>query len=98
MKKFISLVILTCLLGCATTNTGVGTRAWHDARLTELLEALTAGEISTEKYLELKNETDKIRLEYKNQRSQDLYFSHHYHRPHFGFGFGYHPYCGSFCR
>ncbi len=98
MKRVLILFMCVALAGCATTKNGVGTRAWHDARLNELREALTANQISMEKYLELKNEADRIRLEYTSQRSRDMYISHHFYRPHIGFGFGYHPYCGSYCR
>ncbi|MBZ0166129.1 MAG: hypothetical protein K8I00_04920 [Candidatus Omnitrophica bacterium] len=94
MRKYLLFFLCFLMIGCASTKMGVGTRTWHEARLTELREALVAGEISTEKYLELKNETDKIRLEYSNERSRDMRFSHGYSRPHFGFGFGTcHPFC-----
>lgn len=93
MKKYL-LLFLCLLIGCASTKMGVGSQRWHDDRLTELREALVAGKISTEKYLELKNEADKIRLEYSNERSRDMRFSHGYYGPHFGFGFGTcHPFC-----
>lgn len=98
MRLLLIVILLSVVTGCATAYTGVGTRTWHDARLTELREALTAGEISMEKYLELKNEADRIRLEYTSQRSRDLYISHRYYRPHFGIGVGYHPYCAGHCR
>lgn len=92
------ILIVSLVSGCVSAYTGVGSRAWHDARLTELREALTAGDISMEKYLELKNEADKIRLEYTTERSRDLYISQGFYRPHFGIGVGYHPYCAGHCR
>lgn len=97
MKRLCVICVCILLAGCATAATGVGTQAWHDARLTELREALTAGQISMEKYLELKNEADRIRLDYTSQRSRELYLSNQFYRPHFGIGFGYHPYCGARC-
>ena len=36
------LLIVSVVTGCVSAYTGVGSRAWHDARLTELREALTA--------------------------------------------------------
>lgn len=93
MKRWLLVVLSLTFLGCAT-STAVGSRYWHDARLTELRDALASEEISTEKYLELKNEADKIRLEYSTVRSRDLYYSSYYHRPHLGLGFGYcYPFC-----
>lgn len=88
MKNFKWAVIGLFLIGCTTVNT-VGSKSWHYDRLDELRDARMNGQITTEKYLELKAEADRLRLEYVNENQRQAYESYYYTRPRFSYGFGY---------
>lgn len=66
--------------GCVSNNpNAVGTGAWHTQRIEEIQSAYDAGDLTTEEYLRLKNEADRIRANYRAS----------YPRGSVGVGFGY---------
>lgn len=96
MKQYILALVCLLALGCVTTP-AVGSRVWHEERMTEIDAAYQNWELTEEEYLALKSETDEIRSEYLNRleerRRRDFRFGigygfHHHH--HFGH-FGYYP-------
>ncbi len=96
MKNIILFALCVFLTGCTTVNT-VGSKAWHNQHLDEIREAHLNGRISTETYLEMKADADKIRREYvKDMNTYFSGYSHHHYCPRYGYGFGYHH--GPFCR
>lgn len=97
MKSFQWVVICLLLCGCASVNT-VGSKSWHYARLDELREARMKGQITTEKYLELKSEADKIRMDYVEASQRYAYDPYYYPYPRFSYGFGYYNHFGRFCH
>lgn len=92
MKKILIVIMCCSLIGCVTASQSVGSKNWYNAQLDELRQAHLNGQISTEKYLELRSDADKLRREYV--RDRDRYFerhsSHAYYCPRYGYGYGYH--------
>lgn len=90
MKNLKWAVFCLFLIGCTSVN-AVGTKSWHHAQLDELREARMKDQITTEKYLELKSEADRIRMDYVEASQRYAYESYYYTRPRISFGLGY---CG----
>jgi hypothetical protein len=68
LKKFSMVLLLVGVAACASTGEPrVGSQAWYDARIAEIELSHENGEITTEEYLRLKNETDQIRAESRNR-------------------------------
>ncbi|PCJ52217.1 MAG: hypothetical protein COA73_16405 [Candidatus Hydrogenedentota bacterium] len=98
MKIMSSLVLCGLLAGCATTGSPAsGSKGWYNIRTQEIEGAYEYGEITKEQYLELKNEVDQIRVDYRTRSQSQLYYgsrvgfhpsyrythrSHHRHRRH----------------
>ena len=84
----LSLVVASC---SSTPIVRIGSLEWHDARLREIEEAFTKGEIDKGKYLELKNEADLIRKEYQDDSDgyKELGYGHHSHGSRIGIGVGF---------
>lgn len=76
MKTHVWLLLFGLLagvlgLGCVTNDPSViGSQAWYEQRTTEIQAAYEAGDLSTEEYLRLKNEADRIRVDYRRGYSR----------------------------
>lgn len=77
----IVVLVAAALAGCATSSTGVGSQTWHGMRMQEIQQAYDDGEIDTKTYIELKNDTDKTRLEYQQGLDDRRYRSNYYYGP-----------------
>lgn len=75
------LLLTAALAGCATTSTGVGSQTWHELRLQEIQQAYDNGDIDTKTYIELKNDTDRTRLEYRQGLDDRRYRNDRYYGP-----------------
>ena len=92
LRYIAALTAAAALAGCATTPP-IGSSTWHVERISEIELAYDNGEISTEAYLSLKNQTDETRAEYRENMQRRLRYRgsagfphhHHHYRPH------YHP-------
>lgn len=93
IAKLVLIVCLCTLTACATTGPPpVGTSSWHDQRLMEIEQSYQLGNISEAEDLQLKNEADQIRGEYRGAQIQSRRPSlviggsfghfHHRHRRH----------------
>ena len=95
MKTMTMVMVCLFLMGCATAQT-VGSQYWYKERLNALDAAYEQGEISKEKQLELKNETDQIRNDYIKERKTYYYgqhYGHHYRHHGYHYGYRYSHYC-----
>jgi hypothetical protein len=82
--RYISLFLcLIFVVGCATTDKppAVGSNNWHTQRVAEIQHAYDLGEINFETYVQLKNEADKINVDYRSARGVQT-------RPSIGLGIG----------
>lgn len=82
MRLTVCLILAIAHMGCVTTYTDVGSRAWYDQRIQELDDAYNTGEITKDRYLELKLKTDEIREDYISTY-RGSYHHYHYYHPHY---------------
>ncbi len=83
----VAVVLICCFfggMGCVTHDPSViGSRAWYDQRIEEIEAAYASGDLATEDYLRLKNEADRIRVDYRRGirgGSVSLGVGYHHHR------------------
>lgn len=80
--QILVILLVVAMTGCATDGTPrVGSQDWYDARIAEIEASHDAGELTTEEYLRLKNETDQVRAEAQNRGRSN---------PSVSLGFGVH--------
>ncbi len=84
-RVFLGVCIL-CVTGCAT-YTGAGSDTWYKDRLAELEGAKQRNEITSAEYFAIKNDIDRIRMDYLNGEpsywppypSWEFRYDHHHH-------------------
>ena len=68
LTRSCALGVLLLAAACATTGEPrIGSKDWHDARIAEIEMSHENGEITTEEYLRLKGDADRIRAESQNR-------------------------------
>ncbi len=79
MRKFLTILSIVVLSGCASTYKGVGSQVWYDQRIQEIESANAKKEVTPAEYIRLKNEADAIRADYMDRDT---------HGSNFGFSYG----------
>lgn len=76
---WVAIIVLLVVFGagCATTP-AVGSRTWHEQRISEIESAYAQGKIGTEAYLSLKNDADAIRQAYAESLRRPPYYEPFY--------------------
>lgn len=76
MKKWhaICLGLFIFLSGCTTVPAGpvIGSQSWYDGKIQEIDQAYVQGKLTKEQQLNLKNETDKVRMTYENEETRRM--------------------------
>jgi len=80
-NRVIVLTLCLFLTACQAPRVRTGSQVWHDQRIAEIEQAYDAKEIDKTEYLQLKNETDKIRADYaQNDISTHTHLGYGHHR------------------
>ncbi len=64
---------LLVFVGCVTIPS-TGSRVWYDQRMVEIETAYQNGELTEEQYLDLKNQSDQIRVDYQSALRDRRYY------------------------